>query len=115
MNNEAMIICIKFALIIAIGLTAAGATLAAEPSLKEQILSIDKELGILRKETLSDPKVKAAEAEFRAALIKLKAAQDDALIRTNPKGKKLVEKYRKLLVQYKAELESTAAKEPAKK
>jgi thymidylate synthase ThyX len=101
--------------IIIIGITAAVATLAGEPSLKEQILSVDKELGVLRKTTLSDPQVKAAEVEFRAALIKLKAAQDDALIRTNPQGKELVEKYRKLLAQYKAELKSTAAKESAKK
>ena len=94
---------------ITIGLTALGVAATGEPSIKDQIVAIDKELGVLRQTTLSDPEVKAAEAEFKAALAKLKATEDAVLIRTNPKGKELVEKFRKLLEQYKAQQQAEAA------
>jgi hypothetical protein len=94
---------ISIAVCVTIGLATLGATRAGEPSLKDQILAIDKELSVLRKTTLSDPAVQAAEAELRVALAKLKAAEDDVLVRTHPKGKELVGKYRKLLAQYKAQ------------
>ena len=99
---------------IAIGLAALGATAPAEPSLKDQILAIDKELGVMRQATVSDPKVKAAQVELQAALAKLKAAEDDVLVRTNPKGKELVEKFRKLLAQYQAQQKAEGAKAKAK-
>ena len=95
---------------ITIGWAALGATAPAEPSLKDQILALDKELGVLRKDTLADPKVKVAQAELQVALIKLKATEDDVLLRTNPKGKELVEKFRKLLEQYKAQQTTAGAK-----
>ena len=94
---------------ITISLAALGATAPAEPSLKDQILAIDKELGVLRKTTLSDPEVKAAETELQAAWAKLKATEDAVLVRTNPKGKELVEKLRKLLAQYKAQQKAEGA------
>ena len=99
---------------IIIGLAALGATATGEPSLKDQIVAIDKELGVLRKTTLSDPAVKVAQAELQAALVKLKATEDDVLVRTNPRGKELVEKFRKLLAQYKAEQKAETAKEKPK-
>ena len=99
---------------ITIGLAGLGALAAGEPSLKDQIIAIDKELLGLRQTTLSDPEVKAAHAELQTALAKLKAAEDNVLVRTNPKGKELVEKFRKLLEQYKAQQKAEAAKESPK-
>ena len=64
----------------------------------------------LRRTTVSDPAVRAAQVELQAALAKLKATEDDVLVRTNPKGKELVEKFRKLLAQYKAQQKAESAK-----
>lgn len=99
---------------ITIGLAGLGAAATGEPSLKDQILAIDEELLELRKTTLTDPAVKAAQAELRAAMAKLKATEDAVLVRTNPKGKELVEKLRKLLEQYKAQEKAEGVKEKTK-
>jgi hypothetical protein len=102
------------------GLTIAWAAIGATdtpdptPSLKDQINAMDKELAVLRKNTLSDPKVKAAEADFEMAFARLKATEDAVLIRTDPHAKELVEKFRKLLDQYKAQQKADAAKTGAK-
>ncbi|MEI6083043.1 MAG: hypothetical protein WCS70_01950 [Verrucomicrobiota bacterium] len=100
---------------ITISLAALGTTATAEPTLKEQIIAIDKELAVMRKDTLTDPAVKAAQAELQAAVVKLKATEDEALVRTSPKGKEMVEKFRKLLAQYQAEQKAEAAKQNPKK
>ena len=99
---------------ITIGLAALGATAPGEPALKDQLLALDKELLEMRKSTVTAPEVKAAQAELQTALAKLKAAEDNVLVRTNPKGKELVEKFRKLLEQYKAQQKAEAAKESPK-
>ena len=95
---------------ITIGLAALRATATGEPSLKEQIMAVDKELAVLRKTTLSDPAVIAAEGELQVALNRLKFTEDTVLLRTDPKAKELVEKFRKLLAQYKAQQQAEAAK-----
>ena len=100
---------------ITIGLAGLGALEAGEPSLKDQIIAIDKELLGLRQTTLSDPEVKAAQAELQAAMAKLKATEDAVLVRTNPKGKELVEKFRKLLEQYNAQQKTESSTVPPKK
>lgn len=100
---------------LAIGWAALGATPSGESSLKDQIIAIDKELAEMRKTTLNDPAVKAAQAELQAALAKLKATEDAVLVRTDPKGKELVEKFRKLLAQYRDQQMAAAAQVKPKK
>ena len=99
----AITVCILF------GCAGWGVLGAGEPSLKDQIIAIDKELLGLRQTTLSDPEVKAAQAELQAAMAKLKATEDAVLVRTNPKAKELVEKFRKLLEQYKAQQKTASS------
>ena len=105
---------ISIAASIALSVTALSTTATAEPPLKEQIVAIDKELAVMRKDTLSDPAVKAAQAELQAAVVKLKATEDEALMRMSPKGKELVEKFRKLLAQYQAQQKAEVTKEKPK-
>ena len=97
-----------------ISLIALGAICAQEPSLRDQILAVDKELAVLRQTTLFDPRVKAAQAEVEAALARLKATEDAVLVRTNPKGKELVEKFQKLLKQYQAQQKAAGTPEKPK-
>jgi hypothetical protein len=74
----------------------------------------EKELAVPDKKAHFDPKVKAAEADFEMAFARLKATEDAVLIRTDPHAKELVEKFRKLLDQYKAQQKADAAKTGAK-
>jgi len=104
-----------------IGFAILSTVAAGELSLKDRLLAIDKELLEFRQTTLNDPEVKAATAEWQAAVAKqqaavnkLRFAEDNVVIRTNSKGKELVEKYRALLEQYKAEQKAAAAKTPPK-
>jgi len=106
---------------LTIGFAVLSMVAAGELSLKDRLLTIDKELLEFRQTTLNDPEVKAATAELQvavakqqAALNKLRFAEDNVLIRTNSKGKELVEKYRALLEQYKAEQKAVVAKTPPK-
>jgi cell division GTPase FtsZ len=105
---------IPIAASITIGLAALGALMTEGPSLKDQILAIDKELTVMRRATRSDPEVKAARAELQVALDKLNATVDAVMVRTNPKGKELIEKRKKLLEQYKAQQKAEGAKENPK-
>ena len=116
---------LKNLMAVTAGLASACAVLstavAGDLSLKDQLLAIDKELLEFRQTTLNDPEVKAATTELQAAvakqqvaLNKLRFAEDNVLIRTNSKGKDLVEKYRALLEHYKAEQKAAAAKTPPK-
>ena len=106
---------------LTIGFAVLSTAAAGDQSLKDRLLAIDKELLEFRQTTLNDPEVKAATAELlaaaakqQAAVNKLRFAEDNVLIRTNSKGKELVEKYRALLEQYKAEQKAAAAKTPPK-
>ena len=106
---------------LTLGFAVLSTAVAGDSALKDRLLAIDKELLEFRQTTLNDPEVKAATAELQAAvakqqvaLNKLRFAEDNVLIRTNSKGKDLVEKYRALLEQYKAEQKATAAKTPPK-
>ena len=105
-----------------IGFALLGTVAAGEPSLKERLGTLNKQLLEFRQTTLNDPEVKAADAEFQAtvakAVLKLQFAEDNVLIRTNSKGKELVVKFRALLEQYnteqKAAAKAAAAKAPPK-
>ena len=99
---------------ITIGLMALGATASGEPLLKDQILAIDKELTVLRKAAQFTPEVKAARAELQIALDKLNTTVDAVMVRSNPKGKELIEKRKKLLEQYTAQQKAGDAKENSK-
>ena len=99
---------------LTLGLAALNGIAAGEPSLKDQILAIDKELTVMRKATQSDPEVKAARAEVQVAVDKLNATVDLVMVRTNPKGKDLLEKHKKLLEQYKAQRKADGTKEEPK-
>lgn len=94
---------IAIAGVIIIGLAAFPAPGAAEPPLKDQILALDKDLNVMRKATQSDPEVKAARAELQVALDKLNATVDAVMVRTNPKGKELLEKRKKLVERFKVQ------------
>jgi hypothetical protein len=95
---------------LAIGLAALSST-AAESSLRDQILAIDKELKVMRKATESDPEVKAARVELQVYLDRLNATVDSVVARTNPKGKELLEKHKKLLEQYRAQQKTENVKQ----
>lgn len=89
-------------------------TAAGEPALKDQILTLDKELMGMRKATQSDPAVQAARAELQVALDKLNATVDTVMIRTNPKAKELLAKRKKLVEQSQAQPPAPVAKENSK-
>jgi len=96
---------------VAIGMAAFGVMATGEPSLKDQILAIDKSLLVMRKATQSDPEVKAARVALQVALDKLNATVDAVMVRTNPKGKELLAKQKKLLEQYQAQPKAAVTKD----
>jgi len=101
----------KFILITAsltIGLTVAT---TGEQSLADQIKSIDKQLQVMRRTAQSDPEVKAACVELQVAFDKLNATIDAVVIRTNPTGKELIEKRKKLFYQYTAQQKAKGVQE----
>ncbi len=92
---------------IALGLATLNAAPAAEPSLKERILAVDKELAVMRKNAQSDPEVKTARAQLQVALDKLNATVDAVVVRNNPKGKELLDRRKKLIEEYRAQQKAT--------
>jgi len=85
--------------------------MAGEPSLADQIKSIDKQLQIMRRAAQSDPEVSAATAELKVAFDKLNATIDTVVVRTNPNGKELIEKRKKLFYQYTAQQKAKGVQE----